>query len=218
MPNMIIPTPDQAASALFGQTRRHVLALLFGRPQESFYLRQIARETGAGTGAVQRELATLLKGGLIRRAPRGNQVHFSANPESPLFDELQSLMAKSTGIADVLRSALLRFWNSQMIMSAFIYGSVALGNQRSSSDIDLMVVGRLHLKDLAPVLRKVERRLGREINPVIYRPEDLRGGLSKRAHFVTQVMSRPKIMLFGNPDDLEELAAESLAHRARAQS
>jgi len=214
---MSTPTPDQAASALFGQTRRNVLTLLFGRPQESFYLRQMARETGAGTGAVQRELARLVRAGLVQRTPRGNQVYFSANPESPLFDELRGLVAKTAGIADVLRSALLELWQSKMIMVAFIYGSVALGNQRSSSDVDLMIIGRLDLKDLVPVLRKVQHRLGREVNPIIYRQEDLRGGLTKRAHFITRVMSGPKIMLFGNPDDLEQLAGQSLAHGARAK-
>jgi predicted nucleotidyltransferase len=214
---MSTPTPDQAAAALFGQTRRNVLALLFGRPQESFYLREIARETGAGTGAVQRELARLFKAGLVQRIPRGNQVHFSADPESPLFDELRSLVAKTAGIADVLRSALLDFWHSKMIMIAFIYGSVAIGDQRSSSDVDLLIVGPLNLKDLVPVLREVQRQLGREVNPIIYRPEDLRGALTKRAHFITRVMSGPKIMLFGNADDLEQLAGESLGHGAHAK-
>ena len=140
-----VPT-DRIAEALFGKTKRNVLALLFGRPESAFYLREIARETGAGTGAVQRELAVLAQAGLIRRTRQGQHVYFSADPESPVFDEMRSLLAKTAGIADVVRVGLAEFAQRGRIDIAFIHGSVAAGRHTSASDIDLIVVGTLGLQ------------------------------------------------------------------------
>ena len=165
---------DRIAEALFGQTKRRVLALLFGRPETAFYLREIARETGSGTGAVQRELAQLVNAGLIRRSRRGQHVYFNADPTSPVFDEMRSLLAKTAGLADVLRTALVGLPNDKArIDAAFVYGSVAAGRQTSASDIDLMIIGHVKLADLIPTLRPIEDRLGREINPTVYPPEEL---------------------------------------------
>ena len=93
-------------SILFGKTRLAVLGVLFGHPGESFYLRELARATGVGLGAVQREVKKLTEAGVIRRTTRGRQVHYEANRESPIFPELRSLMTKTAGMADLVRSAL----------------------------------------------------------------------------------------------------------------
>ena len=114
---------DRIAEALFGQTKRRVLALLFCRPETAFYLREIVRETGSGTGAVQRELAQLVDAGLIRRSQRGQHVYFNADPTSPVFDEMRSLLAKTAGLADVLRTALVGLPNDKArIDAAFVTG------------------------------------------------------------------------------------------------
>src|SRR5688572_24054472 len=94
---------DRIAEALFGRTRRQLLALFFGRPHQAFYLREIERETGAGIGAVQREVKRLLEAGLIVRVVANSKIHYSANRNSPVYPELHSLLTKTAGIADVLR-------------------------------------------------------------------------------------------------------------------
>lgn len=205
---------DSVAEALFGSTKRRVLGLLFGQPDKSFYLREVARETGAGLGAVQRELARLVGADLVLRVPRGQQVFFSANPQAPVYDDLRNLLVKTTGIADVIHGALEVFHRSDLINFAFIYGSVASGKQRPASDIDLVVVGRITLTKLLPRLRRLQRQLGREINPTIYTPEELRSKYSHREHFVRRVMERPKIMLLGTENDLADLVGEPMAGRA----
>lgn len=207
----MITASDGVARALFGQARRRVLALLYGRPDEAFYLREIERATGAGLGPVQRELARLVEAGLVRRVARGKQVYFSAEPESPVFDELRSLVAKTMGVADVLRSALAESAREGRIAVAFVYGSVAAGRQRAGSDVDLFVVGTVTLTELAPVLGPVEDRLGREINPTIYPPEELAAKLRDGRHFVTQVLAGPKLFLVGSLRELEDLVGQRLA-------
>jgi DNA-binding transcriptional ArsR family regulator len=198
------------ASALFGQTRRKVLALLFGHPEESFYLREIVRAIGGGIGAVQRELEQLTSAGLILRKADGRQIYFTANPDSPVFEELRGLVTKTIGMHEVIRSALADFAERELILSAFIYGSAATGKERPESDVDLVVVGDLTLSALLPVLRPVQDHLGREINPTIYPIEELRHNLARGNHFLKAVLSRPKVMLVGNENELAELAGQRL--------
>lgn len=201
---------DRAAAALFGSTRRNVLALLFGRPGESFYLREVVRASGTGTGAVQRELASLLRAGLIRRRVSGRQVYFSANEASPVFPELRSLLGKTAGIADVLRAGLAELARRGAIETALIFGSVATGKQEPGSDIDLLVVGKAGLSGLLPALSPLSERLGREINPIIYTPGEFAAKLARQEHFVQQVMAGPKLMLVGERDELERLGSQRL--------
>lgn len=198
---------DGVAEALFGRTRRSVLALLFGRPDESFYVREIVRLTGAGSGAVQRELTLLTNAGLLRREVKGRQVYFSANPDAPVYPELRGLLTKTAGVADLLKTALRPLVQKKMIVVAFIYGSVASGRHGAKSDVDLMVIGRLSLSDLIPALRKAQEALGREVNPTVYELREFQAKLQKDAHFLRRVVAGPKLMLVGDSDELAKLAS-----------
>jgi predicted nucleotidyltransferase len=209
-----MPEPDMIAEALFGQTRRAVLALLFGRLGDSFYLREIDRLTGAGMGAVQRELRRLVDSGLVDRRQHGKQVYFSANARSPVYQEIVGLLAKTAGIADVLRDSLAPLANEKKIILASIYGSVATATQRAESDIDLLVIGEATLRDVIPALQTAQERLSREINPTIYTPTEFRDRLRQGEHFVSRILDRPKIMLIGSEDELRDLVKQPLAHRA----
>ena len=202
---------DRVAEALFGKTRRNVLSLLFGRPDERFYMRQVARMTGASVAAVQHELARLTTAQLVVRTPEGKQVYYRANTESPVFNEIRGLMDKTVGAVAVVRSTLSGLAGEGRIDIAFIYGSVASGTYDAFSDVDVMIIGEIKLSEIIPALRVAQDRLGREINPTIYPGEELRMRLTDREHFVTQVMDGPKIILIGSKNDLERLAAEPLA-------
>lgn len=200
---------DSIAEALFGKTRRRVLTLLYGRPDQSFYLRQITRETATGIGSVQRELERLTGAGLVTRAPLGNQVHFRANRDSPVFQELHGLMKKTSGLADVVRSALVKL--AEKIHVAFVFGSVAKGSHSTYSDVDLLIVGDLGLRDVVPLLSPVQDQLGREVNPTVYRPVEFRSLSENGNHFLGRVLRQPRIFILGNEDELRRLAGQSLA-------
>jgi len=126
------------SSALFGKTHQAVLAFLYSRPNEAFYVREVTRAAGAGQGSVQRELAQLLDAGIIARITRGRQVYYQANRACPIFDELRGLVLKTVGLADVLRFALLPL--ADTIDIALVYGSQATGEASATSDVDLPVV------------------------------------------------------------------------------
>ena len=203
------PTHDSIAEALFGKTRRRVLGLLYGQPDKSFYLRQITRETAAGIGSVQRELERLTGAGLVTRAPLGNQVHFRANRDSPVFQELHGLMKKTSGLADVVRSALVKF--EEKIHVAFVFGSVAKGSHSTYSDVDLLIVGDLGLREVIPLLSPMQDQLGREVNPTVYRPEEFRSLSETDNHFLGRVLREPRILILGTEDELARLAGKPLA-------
>jgi uncharacterized protein len=128
---------DKLASVLFGKAQQAVLGLLFGRPGESFYVREIVRATRVGQGAVQRELQRLAEAGIIDRVVRGRQVFYQANRRCPIFAELQGLVVKTAGVADVLRAALAPLVDR--IVVAFVFGSFASGEPRKTSDVDVLV-------------------------------------------------------------------------------
>ena len=201
---------EQIGSALFGKTRRGVLSLLYGHPDESFYVRQIARWVGAGQGAVQRELKRLSQGGVIRCSRRGRQVFYQANPGCPVYAELQGLILKTAGLADVLRDALERLGDK--IKVAFVYGSMAGGGAGAASDVDLIVVGKLKFGEVVSALAEAQRKLSREVNPTVYPPEEFHQKVASDHHFLKTVLSSPKIFLVGDESELARVGGVRLAN------
>jgi predicted nucleotidyltransferase len=200
------PTLDMVSRLLFGSTRREVLALLLGRPDERFYLREILRAVGGGSGAVQRELKQLVEAGLIEREARGHQVYFSANREAAIFSELQAIVEKTAGAVDVLRASLAMLIAQRRIELSLIYGSVAGGRKHAKSDVDLLVVGDVPLADLVPALRAAEARLGREVNPTVYPLREFRDKLRRGAPFLRRILAGPKLFVAGDDRVLGRLA------------
>src|SRR5688572_30663073 len=201
--------PEPAAAAdpaavLFGRSMRAVLGLLFNHPEQAFYLREIARAAGTTASSVQRELAALTASGLIFREARGHQVYFRANAASPLFQELRGIVVKTFGVADVLRDALAPL--ARRIRAAFVYGSLARGEARPESDVDVMVVGEVAFADVVARLRFGEATLRRSVNPTVYPPVEFSGKAAAGNAFLAEVLQAPKIFLIGGEGELRELA------------
>jgi predicted nucleotidyltransferase len=181
-----------------------VLGLLFGRPGKSFYTNEIVRFANMGRGTVKRELERLVSACLMHLKREGNQLHYQANAHFPIFDELLGIVKKTFGIADVIRSALLSFVKE--IELAFVYGSVARGEETASSDIDLMVVSELiAYSELMVELANAEKSLGRTINPTIYTMKQLKTKFKKDNAFVVKVMKQQKLWIKGSNDDVRKI-------------
>ena len=212
MPNMGMKPPVRSkttpasprgslADALFTASQQRVLGLLFGQPQRSFYATELIGLAGGGSGAVQRELARLARSGLVTVRPVGNQKHYQANPESPLFQELCGILQKTVGLAEPLREALQPL--AAQIRAAFVYGSVAKRQDSAASDIDLMVVSdALSYSDVFAALEAAGARLGRAVNPTILSGKDLAKRVKDDSSFVKRVLAQPKVWLIGGDDDL----------------
>lgn len=206
---------NSLAAALFGKTRRAVLGVLYGHPNEAFYLRQLVRATRAGQGAVQREVKRLSEAGIVRRAVQGREVYYRANPECPVFAEIKSLVVKTAGVGDVLRSALVPL--SGKIKVAFIFGSFAHGKQNRRSDLDIAVIGATTFEEVVDALASAQEALGRDVQPTVYPVAEFQARVKAREHFVTSVLGERKIFLIGDEGELAGLAQERLGHRTQKQ-
>ena len=189
------------ADALFSRTQQSVLGLVFGQPDRSFYATELIAAIGAGSGAVQRELARLEQSGLVKVHRVGTQKHYQANPTSPLFEELCSIAMKTVGLAEPLRQALEPL--ADRIDLAFVFGSVAKRQDTAASDIDLMIVSdTLTYADVFAALENVSARLGRSVSPTVYSRRDLQRRLKQGSAFATRARSQAKLWLIGSDDDL----------------
>ena len=189
------------ADALFSTTQQRVLGLLFGQPDRSFYATELIGLAGAGSGAVQRELARLEQSGLVTVRRLGTQKHYQANPESPLFSELTSIARKTVGLAEPLREALAPL--ASRVIAAFVYGSVAKRRDTAASDIDLMVVSdSLTYADVFGALEPLAAKLGRAVNPTVYSRRELARRRKEDNAFVTRVLAQDKVWIVGTEDDL----------------
>ena len=178
-----------------------MLAVLFGTPDRSFYANEVIALAQSGTGAVQRELAGLSDAGLLTVTKQGNQKHYQANANAPVFAELRGLVLKTMGLTDVLRAALVPL--AAQIDLAFVYGSVAKQQDTAHSDIDVMIVSTsLGYADVFGALEPATNTLGRKVNPTLYTPTDVAKRIQSDNAFVTRVLQQPKIWLIGNDEQL----------------
>lgn len=185
------------SSALFGSTQQRVLALLFGQPGRGFLTSEVIALSRSGSGAVQRELARLLASGLVTIEVSGRQKTYRADPRSPIFEELCSIVRKTFGLAEPLREALAPFADD--IDAAFIYGSVAAQQDTVASDIDLLVVSdTLAYPDVYGALEDVTRRIGRRVDPTLYRRAEFARKAASRGSFVERVLKQPRIWIKGD--------------------
>ncbi len=187
------------AGQLLGSSRAAVLAVLLLRPDESLHVRELARLTGVSPGTLHRELRALTEMGLLQRRAVGRQVFYTANPSSPVFEDLAGLLRKTAGLVDVLRSALAPLTNR--IERAFVYGSMASGQTHAHSDIDVMVIGDLGFADVVLALAPAQESLRREINPTVLSAADFKRKRRQVDGFVTKVLKGPTLWLMGPNDE-----------------
>lgn len=190
------------SDALFTGTQQKVLGLLYGKPDQSFYVNEIARWAQVGKGSLMRELDRLHRSGVLTMSRQGNQTHYQANPDCPIFGELLGIVRKTFGIGEVLRVALEPL--ARQLVWAFVYGSIAKGSDHAGSDIDLMLIGEnIGYGDVVESLLPAEERLGRSINPTIYTPADWLAKKAAGNSFVVRVSGQDKIDLIGGPPPVE---------------
>jgi predicted nucleotidyltransferase len=191
--------------ALVSRTKQQVLSATLLQPERRWYLLELARHLGVRPSSLQRELKLLAAAGILKRDQNGNRVYFQADAACPIFAELAQILAKTVGIVDVLKEMLepLR----DRITVAFVYGSVAVSSERSTSDIDLMVIGHILLSAVAPALRNAEQKLARAVNPIVYTPDEFRRRIARENHFLTSVLRGEPLFVIGDQNDLAKLTA-----------
>lgn len=187
---------SKLAELLFKDYRRRVLGLLLLHPDKAYHVREIARLTGTVAGTLHKELSKLAEAGVLLKQTSGNQVLYRANRDGLIFEELASILRKTSGVVDILADALAPLSNN--IRTAFVFGSMASGKASSGSDIDLMIIGDVGFAEVVKATYNVQAELGREINPKVYNKEEWDRMLKKQDAFIKEVMVKPKLFVIGD--------------------
>jgi predicted nucleotidyltransferase len=195
------------AEFLLGPFRSRVLSILLLNPEMTWHARELARRLDALPGSTNRELVKLAEAGILLRQPVGNQVHYRANRDSPIFAELTGLLRKTAGLATVLAEALAPL--ADRIQCALVFGSVARGEETVHSDVDVLVLGDIGFADVLHALHPLQERIQREINPAVYRVADFRAKLVSNNTWAREVVDKPKLFLIGSADDFAKLVGDS---------
>ncbi|MBI1850569.1 MAG: nucleotidyltransferase domain-containing protein [Planctomycetes bacterium] len=190
---------DTLTRLLSSRVKAEVFRLLFGVGARELHGREIARQAGLNDATVRQELKKLAGLRLVSARRDGNRAYYRADPAHPLYPEIRNLVLKTSGLGDVLRQAL----DKSPVRVAFVFGSIADGSERPESDVDLMVVGSLSLRQASTPLAVAASRLGREINPHVLNPHEFARRKRDGDHFLTSVLRGPKLFVIGNDDELE---------------
>ena len=185
---------------LFKDYRRRALGLLLLHSDKRYHVREIARLTGTVAGTLHKELARLADAGLLLKQTVGNQVFYGANRDCPIFEELASILRKTSGLTDVLAGALASF--SDRIAAAFVFGSMASGKEAAGSDVDLLIIGDVGFSEIAKAVYSAQEVLGREINPKVYSKEEWKQMQKDKDAFITEVLKKPKLFITGSEHEL----------------
>jgi DNA-binding transcriptional ArsR family regulator len=195
---------ESTLSALVSPTRQAILAATFLRPEKSWYLSELATHLGTRSSSLQREVDSLVRVGILEKRVDGRRSYIKANEESPIFPEIRGLIEKTSGIVPLLQEAVGKL--GKKIRWGFIYGSLARGEEGARSDVDLMLIGDVSTMEMAPVLRRLEKTVDRQVNPTIFTGDDFVKNLARKNHFLLTVMREKKIMVKGTEDELEAIA------------
>ncbi len=187
---------EKISSVLFGKTRRKILGLFFSHPDESYYLRQVARIIGIGPGTVQRELRRLVEAGILIRSGRGQRQHYRANTDCPVFEDLKNLMIKTAGLADELREALAPL--AEKIEFAAVYGSQASGTATANSDVDLLIVGEVDELELHRRISGAENNLSRSVNYTLLNRGEFARRRKEKGGLLDRIIKGQLIFLVGS--------------------
>jgi predicted nucleotidyltransferase len=191
------------ADALFPKIRQNILAATYLQPEKWWFMSELAAFLNVTPSSLQRELESLTASGILRSRRDGNRLYFQAETESPIFIPLKDLITQLLGVETQIKQSFAVF--ADRISVAFIYGSVARGENSTQSDVDLIVIGSIGLAEISPVLRELERQFNREINANCYSVEEFQKKIALENHFVTSILSGEKIFLIRGENELGQI-------------
>ena len=190
-------TPTKTlVGTLFSRARIAVLSELSKAADTGLHLREIARRSDLNSKTVLREVHALRNAGVLTAQKIGRQIIYRLSPDCPIYEELRSIIRKTVGLAGVLRDVLAPV--QDRIELAYVYGSHATGTERSDSDVDLMVVGDIGLRELSSPIREAGRTMQRTVNPTLYSSSEYAEELKDDNSFVSRVHHGARINLIGS--------------------
>lgn len=189
------------AELLSSRVRAEIFRLLFGLVDRELHVRELERQSGLADATVRQELKKLTRLGVVEVRRDGNRTYYRANSQHPLYEDIRNLVLKTNGLADVLREAL----GTAGVRLAFVFGSVASATEKAHSDVDLMVIGSISLRQLGKRLSGTAEKIGREVNPNVLASEEFARRVGVHDHFITSVLATPRLFVVGSEHELKTM-------------
>jgi predicted nucleotidyltransferase len=175
-----------------------ILKLFFEDPKKEYYFREIAKNLNKEPSHYQKYLDNLVDDKILLDERRGNMRFFRLNKEHPLYEEIKSIISKTSGLENELKKLIDKLDNVEY---AFIFGSIAKGMENNNSDIDLMLIGNIDQNALTTMISSIESKIAREINYHIYSSQEIVKKIKEKNNFISNIFLSPIIKLKGNPYD-----------------
>jgi predicted nucleotidyltransferase len=200
MDKLIKPMHTSLSDALFGKTTKAVIARLFSHPEQSWHLRELARIADVSPTMLSKEIDRLSLAGIVLDERDGNRRRIRANEDCPIFEELRGIARKTAGLADLIAEGLAGI---NGVDCAFVFGSIARGEERSGSDVDVCVIGSAKNREVLGAMTALEESVGRQINPIVYTIAEIREKVMSENAFVSKMLGSAKIFLRGDESELK---------------
>lgn len=186
---------------IISKVRVKLLRIFLTQSKEMYYVRELTRSTKEEINAVRRELEHLQKAGLLKSEKRGNRLYYSAKTNFSLYPELSNLITKSTGFGKLVikNKSKLGF-----VKYAFVSQKLARGLKRDPQDVDLMVIGKIIMPQVALLVKNIEKMLNTEINYSCMTEEEFTYRKSHMDPFIIKVLLQPRVTLIGDEISLTE--------------
>lgn len=181
------------------RVRVKMLTLFLTNPDKMFYVREIVRQTKEEINAIRRELAHMEKKGMVKKEPRANRVYYQFRRDYPLYYELMGLITKTTGLGGDILKNQKKLGKIKFVM---ISGKFARGQAPSANSVELLVVGKVVIPELAQLVRLEEQKKGREINYTVMSDEEFEFRKRRRDPFILSVLQGSRIVIIGDEEEL----------------
>ena len=187
---------DALDPALGSTTKVRLLRQLLRSPARQWTGRELARAAGVSTAQAARDLKDLLDVGVVGRQVHGRSFAWSWRQKHALSSGLASLFSLESDLRANLETEIARELLGLPIQRALLFGSVANGDERADSDVDIFVQVRsqsdkARVEDaLEKVRERVWSRFGNPVSSLVYTSAEV---------------ARPR-----NPDLLREIEREGL--------
>lgn len=123
------------------------------------YLRELSNEFGESTNGIRLELNRLTDAGLLEAEKKdGNKIVYKAKKEHPLFNEIRKMVAKYTGVDDLLRIVLESIGD---LKKAFIVGDYA--NGMDGGTIEIVLIGKIKIHYLEALIDRLKKETNKEV-------------------------------------------------------
>lgn len=183
---------------IVSRVRVKMLELFLQNPEELYYVREITRSIKEEINAVRRELDRLLGCGLLKSEQRGNRLYYSVNSRYLYFQELQQIIAKSTGLGQKIRRYRRKLGTLSFVMFS---GKFVRKIKPSKDELDMLVIGDVVLPELEVLTKEAQEALGREINYAVFSEEEFTFRKTRRDPFIMDILYATRIMIIGSEDE-----------------